>query len=103
MGGSLQISANDDHGKSFGFNCKGSTPGTYPFGNNNHIYSQLDNYSCFFSILCDDITGSVIISKFDSANKKISGTFAFSGTDGPINYILTDGKFVNVPLTVLKK
>ncbi len=81
-------------------NFKGSGVGTFDMSDNNIASVVVGGLTC--TTLWDDTpSGSVVITKYDVENKKISGTFSFSASDfdGGIHQI-TEGKFENLELQV---
>ncbi len=99
-----EIIVYDEFGQTMGLNIYGSTPGSYSFADNSCIsVCLLYGYHHYATHRCVDRTGSFILTKFDSAGKKISGTFTFSGKEelDTTTHVMTEGKIVNLPLTVL--
>jgi hypothetical protein len=79
---------------------KGSGTGTFKFNDDNLGSVVVGNY-VFTSLFSDTPVGEIVITKYDAANKKISGTFTFQGEDiDGVVYHVTEGKFDNVTLTV---
>jgi len=79
----------------------GSETGTYTFGDLN-LASAVIGGNTFTTMFSDNPTGAIVITKYDMTNKKISGTFTFSGDnmDGDV-FEVTEGKFENVDLVVM--
>lgn len=83
---------------------EGLTEGTYttealfaysPDGDEDNTYSNV-------SFTGGEDTGSVTITEIDETNHTISGTFHFTGyLDGAADKSFTDGKFENIPYTVV--
>ena len=77
----------------------GSVAGTYVM-NDNNLGSVVIGDNPFSTILSSSPVGQIVITKYDEANKLISGTFYFNGEDidGKV-YHVTEGKFENIALT----
>lgn len=78
---------------------QGSGKGTYSFDNFNMgiVYS---GSSVFSSEFLETPVGEIVITKYDEANNKISGTFSFSAQDYEGNScVVSSGEFENVLLT----
>lgn len=78
---------------------QGSGKGTYSFDNYNMgiVYSGT---SVFTSEYLETPVGEIVITKYDEANNKISGTFSFSAKDYEGNScVVSSGEFENVLLT----
>ena len=77
----------------------GSATGTYIINENNAGAVNMGNNS-YMSIFSPIPVGQIVITKFDLANKLISGTFYFDAEDidGNVSHV-TEGKFENVELT----
>lgn len=79
---------------------KGSGTGTFAFNDDNMASCTIAG-NVFSTIFDDNPTGEIIITKYDAANGKISGTFSFTGEDFDGNaFIVTEGKFENLALTI---
>ena len=78
----------------------GSGTGTYKMNDSNMGSVTIGSINCttFFS---DPPVGEIVITKYDAANSKISGTFSFKAEDmsGTV-YTITEGKFDNVELVI---
>lgn len=80
---------------------KGSGTGTFTLNDDNLASVVVGNY-IFSSLFSDNPNGTIVITKYDEANKKISGTFNFTGEDiNGIVYHVTEGKFENVDLVIM--
>jgi len=79
---------------------KGTGPGTFTLDEENLASAVIGEY-VIFSMYSDTPDGEIVISTYDAANKKISGTFHFKGEDIDGNvYSVTEGKFENLDLTI---
>jgi hypothetical protein len=77
----------------------GSANGTYVMNSGNMGSAAIGNNS-FASMFSSSPVGEIVITKYDAANKLISGTFYFNGEDIDGNvFHVTEGKFENVALT----
>jgi len=66
-----------------------------PDGDEDNTYSNI-------SLTGGDDTGTVEITEIDEVNRTISGTFSFTGyLDGAADKSFTEGKFENIPYTVV--
>ncbi|HNW77088.1 MAG TPA: DUF6252 family protein [Bacteroidales bacterium] len=79
---------------------KGSGKGTYSFVDNYNTGSVFLSNSTYSSEFLETPVGEIVITKYDEANNKISGTFSFSAQDYEGNSCLvSSGEFENVLLT----
>jgi len=79
----------------------GSGTGTYSM-NDDNLGSVVIGNTSFTTLYSSSPVGQIVITKYDEANKLISGTFHFNGEDfdGKV-YHVTEGKFENVALVLL--
>jgi hypothetical protein len=79
--------------------------GTYKFGSygSSNVMSLTIGGSSFQTNLCDNPDGEIVISKYDEAKKKMSGTFKFQGKSmvDHKDYTITEGKFDDISLTLI--
>lgn len=107
-GNQISIGATKADGSTFSILIAGSTTGTYPANSNIIAYTPAGSDFGYWSVNLaneSEQTGSIIISKIDTVNKTISGTFSYKGywSDITNTSILpvefTNGVFNNVPYT----
>jgi hypothetical protein len=79
----------------------GSNTGTYTI-NDDNLGSVVIGNTSFTTLYSSSPVGQIVITKYDEANKLISGTFYFNGEDfdGKV-YHVTEGKFENVALIII--
>jgi len=79
--------------------------GTYKFGSygSSNVMSLTVGGSSFQTNLCDNPDGEIVITKYDEAKKKMSGTFKFQGKSmvDHKDYTITEGKFDDISLTLI--
>ena len=93
--------------ESFSFAIAGNSIGTYPTNTSVILYTTGENQPIYSSINPADAltnTGQIKITSINTVNKRISGSFEFTGyhKDGLITYTkeFTNGTFKNVPYTI---
>ena len=93
--------------ESFSFTIAGNEVGTYPTNTSVILYTTGENQPVYSSENPADAltnTGQIIITSINTVNKRISGSFAYTGyyREGLITYTkeFTNGTFKNVPYTI---
>lgn len=80
----------------------GSGTGTFVMDDDYNVCTAVIGDYTFTSMFSDSPDGEIIITRYDAANGKISGTFHFKGEDIDGNeFSVTEGKFTNVDLVVM--
>ena len=106
--GEITINAvNDSGNESFSFSIAGNEVGTYPTNTSVILYTTGENQPIYSSVNPADAltnTGQIIITSINTVNKRISGSFAYTGyySEGLITYTkeFTNGTFKNVTYTL---
>jgi len=105
-GGSIQISALRPQGDSFGIMLSGNMPGTYQAHENLIAYNPAGSEYGYWGVnpaSPNSPTGSITITNIDTAAKRISGTFSYTGywsDDAAVGIppkSFTNGVFTNLP------
>ena len=93
--------------ESFSFAIAGNSVGTYPTNKSVILYTTGENQPIYSSVNPADAltnTGQIIITSINTVNKRISGSFAYTGyyNEALITYTkeFTNGTFKNVPYTI---
>ncbi|KAB1157691.1 DUF6252 family protein [Flavobacterium luteum] len=106
--GEISINAiKGTNNESFSFAIAGNSVGTYPTNESVILYSTGVNQQIYSSINPADAltnTGQIKITSINTVNKRISGSFDYTGyyRDGLITYTkeFTNGTFKNIPYTI---
>ena len=105
-GGSIQISAVRAQGDSFGILLSGNTAATYQAHENLIAYNPAGSEYGYWGVNPDNpnsSTGTITVTNIDTANKRISGTFSYTGywsddlATGFAPKSFTNGVFTNLP------